>query len=516
MNELLLSGRWVVLSPHDIRTDHALLVRCGRVAEAGPTAQMRARHPGLPEFGGVDCAVLPGLINAHHHCYGVELANQCIKDDFLEPWMFNGPAMVDLPPQLATGHAALRLLQSGVTTVVDMCAAGPDRARAETRLRDKAQAYRRVGLRAVIAPGERWSNRIIHGAGEEAAFLATLPPPLHARLRKAEATRQRLTPADYLDLLGDLIGENDGQTDFWFGPTGPQWMSEDLLADIARHAERLDARVQTHALESHYESIESPRIHGHSAIEHFARHGLLNGRLSLAHAVWATDADLDQIARAGTQISHNPGSNLRLRSGIAPATRMRAAGVTTALGMDGTTLAGDEDMFAEMRLALHLNRPPHSSAPSLTARDVLEMATVSGARLLGRADELGQLHPGFLADAVVLNLTRLLRPWTDPSTDPAELIIARAKACDVRDVLVGGRSAFLDGTPVGISEDALMDDLRAALDAQPPNPDARDLQADLHPWLMDWYARWDQDHANTHPPVQRYGARPLPTGKETS
>jgi cytosine/adenosine deaminase-related metal-dependent hydrolase len=400
--------------------------------------------------------------------------------------------------------------------VVDMCAAGPDRAHAETRLRAKAQAYRQAGLRAVIAPGERWQNRIVHGAGEEAAFLATLPPPLRARLQQAEAARQRLTPADYLDLLGDLIGENDGHVDFWFGPTGPQWTPDDLLTNIARHAERLDTRVQTHALESHYESIESPRIRDHSVIDHFTRLGLLNDRLSLAHAVWATDADMDQISRAGSQVSHNPGSNLRLRSGVAPAARMRAAGVTTALGMDGTTLAGDEDMFAEMRLALNLNRAPHASGPSLDARDVLEMATIAGAQLLGRAEELGRLHPGFLADAVVLDLSRLLNPWTDLAADPVDLIIGRARAGDVRDVLVGGRPVLRNGAPAGIDADALTTDLHAALDANPPDPDTRALQANLRPWLMDWYARWDNDHADTNPPVQRYGARPLPTGKETS
>ncbi len=516
MTDLLLSGRWVVLSARDIRMDHALLIRRGRVVEAGHIGEMRTRHRGVAEFGGSECAVLPGLINAHHHCYGVELVNQAVADDFLEPWMFNGPAMVDLSPRLSSGHAALRLLQSGVTSVVDMCAAGPNRPSAEMRLRAKAQAYREAGLRAVIAPGERWQNRIVHGAGEEADFLATLPASLRDRLRRAEAARKRLNPADYLNLLGDLIGENDGQIDFWFGPTGPQWTPDDLLADIARQAERLDTRVQTHALESHYESIESPRIRGHSVIEHFARLGLLKNRLSLAHAVWATDADLDQIARAGTQICHNPGSNLRLRSGVAPAARMRAAGVTTALGMDSTTLAGDEDMFAEMRLALHLNRAPHTSAPALTAHDVLEMATIGGAQLLGRADELGQLHPGFLADAVVLDLSRLLKPWTDPTVDPIELIVGRAKACDVSDVLVGGRPVLRNGAPVGIGEDALTADLHAELDANPPDPAARALQADLRPWLMAWYARWDRNHADTHPPVQRYSARPLPIGKEPS
>jgi len=95
MTDLLLSGRWVVLSARDIRMDHALLLRHGRVVEVGPAPDMRARHTGLPEFGGGDSAILPGLINSHHHFYGVELVNQAVADDFLEPWMFNAAAMVD-------------------------------------------------------------------------------------------------------------------------------------------------------------------------------------------------------------------------------------------------------------------------------------------------------------------------------------------------------------------------------------------------------------------------------------
>ncbi|UWQ93835.1 amidohydrolase family protein (plasmid) [Rhodobacteraceae bacterium M382] len=507
MTSLLLTGRWVVLCAQDVRTNTSVLIRNGRVADVGPTRALRQQHAGLPEIGGLGCAILPGLINAHHHCYGVELANQAIADDFLEPWMFNGPAMVDLSPHVATAHAGARLLQTGVTAVVDMCAAGASRAQAETSLTAKADAYRQLGLRAAIAPGERWQNRIVHGTGEEAAFLATLPLSLRRQLARSEAARERLSATDYLDLVSSLARDASGPQSFWFGPTGPQWTPDNVLRKIAQAAERVDTRIQTHALESHYESLESPRIRAHSVIAHFERMGLLGGRLSLAHAVWATPSDIDMIAARGTQVSHNPGSNLRLRSGIAPAATMLDAGVTVALGMDGTTLAGDEDMFAEMRLALTLNQPPHVTAPALTARRVLEMATQDGARLLGRGHELGQLYPGYCADAVVLDLTRMTAPWTSPAIDPVELIVGRAKAQDVRHVLIDGHTVLQDRHVTGLNTNALMDQLRAELDRTPPAPVAAQLQRDLRPYLMRWYARWDCNAENTHPPVTRYGAR---------
>ncbi|WP_291732049.1 amidohydrolase family protein [Leisingera sp. F5] len=514
MRDLLLTGRWVVLSSADVRQDYAVLVRNGRVAKSGPAADMRDAHPGIPEWGGPGCAIMPGLINAHHHCYGPELLNQAVADDLLEPWMFSGPAMAGLSPYASTAYSAARLLRSGVTAVVDMCAAGPDQGAAETGLQKKAAAYRDAGIRAAIAPGERWQNRIVHGAGEEAAFLATLPGDLRKRLLESEARRQRLAPEEYFALISTLVPQGNGSQDFWFGPTGPQWTPDGLLLQIASAAERLNTRIQTHALESHYESIESPRIRGGSVIRHFENSGLLTGRLSLAHAVWATSEDIEHLARCGTQVSHNPSSNLRLRSGIAPAAAMVDAGVTTAIGMDGTSLAGDEDMFAEMRLALNLNRPPHGAAQSLTAQQVFAMATEHGARLMGREGELGQLHPGFCADAVVLDLERFLTPWSSTAVDPLELIAGRGKADDVRDVLVAGRPVLRNRICTGIDEPSLMKRVQQEADAAPPSPESRQLQRDLRPYLMRWYAQWDAWAADTHPPVMRYGARPSPTGKD--
>lgn len=507
MNDVLLTGDYVFLSARDVRRDWAVLFQYGRVSETGPIAEMRRRHAGIAERGGQGCAILPGLINAHHHCYGVELVNQAVKDDFLEPWMFNGAAMVDLSPHISTAHAAVRLLRSGVTSVVDMCSAGASRSDAQVRLTEKARAYQNVGLRAAIAPGERWQNRLVHGAGEEARFYASLPETLRQRLKTAETERRRLSPDEYFDVMADLSGQGTDLQQFWFGPTGPQWTPDEVLRKIAREAERLNTRIQTHALESHYESIESPRVRGTSVLQHLDRLSLLSERLSLAHVVWATEGDIALVRSRGVQISHNPSSNLRLRSGIAPAPSMVAAGVCTALGMDGTSLAGDEDMFAEMRLARNLGQPPHATAPALTAVQVLEMATSGGAELLGR-DDLGQLHPGFCGDALILDMSRMLHPWSAPDIDPVELIVGRAKACDVRDVLVDGTLVLQDGDLLGIDEQSLMDDLRSEMLSNPQDAAARALQQDLRPYVMGFYADWDVAALNSHRPATRYGVRP--------
>lgn len=491
MSAKLLWGPWVVVSADEVLADAAVLLQSGRVAEIGPAKDMRNRHAGVPTHGGDDCAILPGLINAHHHCYGVELANQQVEDDFLEPWMFCGPSMVGLSPYVATAHAGMRLLKTGVTSVVDMCSAGASRGRAEAGLLEKASAYRDVGIRAAIAPGERWRNRIVHGTGEEAGFLETLPADIRRDLGALEARRARLSTDAYFDLMDCLVPQSDGLRDFWFGPTGPQWTPDEVLARIAQAAERLDTRVQSHALESYYEGLESQRIRGKRLMTFFEDLGLLNERLSLAHVVWAATQDIEDLARSGVQVSHNPGSNLRLRSGVAPVAQMHDQGAVVALGMDGTTLGGAEDIFAEMRLALALNSPPHNSAKSLTARDVFSFATEGGAALMGRATELGQLRPGFCADAVVLDLSRPTAPWCAPDVDPIALIVQRATAQDVRDVFVDGACVLERGQVTGLQECSLLDQLRTELDQNPPDPTARYLAQKLRPFLLDWYAQWE-------------------------
>lgn len=515
MADMLLTGRWVVVSPTEVLENHTVAVAKGRVCAVGPTEEMRTRYAGVPECGGETSAVLPGLINAHHHCYGVELANQNIGDDFLEPWMFAAPSMVGLSPYVSTAHSALRLIKTGVTAVVDMCSAGVSLAEGVARLEEKAQAYRDVGIRAAIAPGERWQNRIVHGAGEEQAFLQTLPQDVLDALMRCEADRKRLTEQDYLKLMQAIIPAGDAMQQFWYGPTGPQWTPEPLLVEIAKEAERLDTRIQTHALESYYEGLESQRIYGKRLMRRFADMGLLGERLSMAHTVWAGQEDIADIAASGAHVSHNPGSNLRLRSGIAPAAEMQMQGVSVALGMDGTTLGGAEDIFDEMRLALTLNTPPHSRASALAARDVFAMATLGGARLLGRQHELGQLKPGFCADAVVVDMSRPMAPWCAPDVDPIELIVGRLKACDVDTVIVDGKRVLEGGQPTQIEEVSLFDRLRHELIQTPPDDCARVLSQLLRPYLLEWYARWEHESPHspeaarrpaTPDPVLRYGS----------
>ena len=210
------------------------------------------------------------------------------------------------------------------------------------------------------------------------------------------------------------------------------------------------------------------------------------------------------LARTGGAVSHNPSSNLRLRAGIAPLNAFLAAGATTGIGLDGTTLNDDDDMFTEMRLALRLARGAVLGEPAPTPRDVLGMATLGGAKLMNKEGRLGRLASGYEADIVLLDLERILAPWTAPEVDPLDLIVLRAGAQDVREVLVAGKTVYAGGKATGFDAASVAKELAAQLSKVPYPAEAVQLARELLPHVDAFYRSWD------HParePFTIYNAR---------
>ena len=496
----LVTGRWLVSSAQDVRSDAGVVVAGQRVLDVGTTARLSASYPDLEVIGGEDAAVLPGFVNAHHHCYGVPLANHGTADDFLEPWMFANLGHRSLPQEMATAFSAAQMIRSGVTAVVDMCSAGDSAESLERSVGAKASAYRKVGMRAAIAPGERWKNRVVLSEGKEQQFLSMLPAELRRRFLNVQSRRRRLSPDDYVATIERLAAEYDGDSlvSVWYGPTAPHWTLDDTLRRIAAVSLQSGVRVQTHALESYYESLESLGPNGHGVLQDLEALGLLGPRLSLAHMVWTPQEDMERIALSGAQICCNPSSNLRLRSGISPASQFKDYGIPMALGMDGTSLADDDDMFAEMRLMLNLARSPDQRAPYLTPGDVFEAATQSGAKVLGMEAEVGRLEPGAYADIVVIDINHVTRPWLDPDVDPLSLILAKATARDVRHVVVDGEFRLRDGVVLGLDVDKLHDEMSEAMNESDGRQEERAVAAELRPHLLKWYAKREVELAATH------------------
>jgi 5-methylthioadenosine/S-adenosylhomocysteine deaminase len=499
-NVKLVRGRWIFTGDETI-LDGAIALQGDKIHELGAWDELQAKYPNAAVHGSSQFAVLPGLINAHHHSNGVPNSLQGVDDDFLELWLFANIALRSQDPTLKTLLSAAALLQSGVTTVLDVATVSGTPESSLANLKSRLQAYEQAGLRVALAPGASYSSFLVHGQNQDAAFLSSLPAALRQQVETLVPLQQSLSPQDYLAVISDLVCsyQSHPHIDVWFGPPGPQWVEDDLLVKIAETAERLNTGIQTHAVESFYEKLAGPRCYGKSVVAHLQELGVLSPRFSIAHGVWLSEADIEILAATGASVSHNPSSNLRLRAGVAPLNQLLQAGVTVGLGMDGTALSDDEDMWTEMRLAARLHRTPQINTPAPTLADILQMATVGGAKLLMQPT-LGKIAPDYKADLVLVNCNRLTWPWIAPEANPLHVVLMRSRPADVDTVLVNGKVVLQNGQPTGFDLPAIGQEIAEQLNAADNREAYFALANALRPHLANWYAQWDV------PPLQPYAA----------
>ena len=485
----LIRGRWVFTGKTTL-TDGAIAIQGDTIVAVDSWAALQTTYPQAAVLGSDTVAVMPGLINAHHHSNGVPNSLQGVDDDFLELWLFANISLRSQDPRLKTLLSIAQLLQSGVTSVVDVASMGGTAQECRANLEGRLAAYEQAGMRVALTPGIRYESIFVHG--EDEAFLASLPEDLKQRLHTLVPMTQPLSRTAHIELITDFVQQyqTHPHIDIWFGPPGPQWVGDELLLQMVKAAERLDTHVQTHALESFYEKLMGPRLYGQSVVAHLNQLGVLSPRFSIAHGVWLTPADIEILAATGAAVSHNPSSNLRLRAGMAPLTAMLSGGATVGLGMDGTTLSDDEDMFSEMRLAMRLQRSPQINSPAPGYGDILRLATAGSAKLMGKEQQIGQLAPGYRADVVLVNCDRITWPWISPEANPLHVMLMRAKATDVDTVLVNGNVVLKSGMPTGFDLGAVGQMIAEQLDAAPNRDQYRALAAELIPHLGQWYAQW--------------------------
>lgn len=492
----IFAAKWVIFDAFHSHENHAIYVSQGKICDLAPFSELRSRYPEATLHKDESTVIAPGFVNAHHHCFGVNLVNQGILDDVLEPWILSAAGAADISSRTATEYASLRLLKSGVTAVVDCCTAAETVALSERKIREKIQVFSSLGLACAVAPGERWQNRLVHPDGQDQAFLASLPESLRGTLQRKHISRKRLEPENYVNLISRLHEEYRGTdtVDIWFGPTAPHWTGRRLLRDIGRTVREKGVRVQTHAEESLLQHRTIGGADFPASISELAQSGLLSENLSLAHMVWADDKDLNRVADMGAHIVCNPSSNLRLRCGIARAPRMKSLGINLALGMDGTSLANDDDMFAEMRLARNLYWSDDPTQPDLSAQDVFDMATMGGARLMGMDQHIGSLSIGKRADFQIVNLNRLKGPWLAEHVDPVELLVSSAKATDIQKVYTGGSLAVVDGETCGRDEHDVLQNVAEEMQRATDQKLSTKDYATLRSCLMRWYENWLADN----------------------
>jgi len=265
-----------------------------------------------------------------------------------------------------------------------------------------------------------------------------------------------LLPEDYFDLVHRLHAKHQSSMcHLGFGPVGPQWCTADLLQKISRIAKDLGLPVHIHALESVLQKIHGLTALGRSHIRFMEDIGFLGPEIVIAHGVWVTDEDIRILAESDSGVTHQPSSNLRLRSGIAPVFQMIESGVRVGLGLDGQGINDNDDFIQEMKVCCLLHRIPslELDSPHLTPRQVFKMATETNASLLGFSSMIGRLEPGRCADLVLLDFEKMRFPYTDLNHDPIDVLLYRGAGAHVHTVMVNGQVVVEGGKVLKVDEE---------------------------------------------------------------
>jgi cytosine/adenosine deaminase-related metal-dependent hydrolase len=312
-----------------------------------------------------------------------------------------------------------------------------------------ARAARDVGVRVGFAVSMRDRNPLVYGPSEP--ILAALPAD--ARQAIESIMRTPLAAKDFITLVDEVAAAAaDPLFDVQFGPNGVQWCSDALLAAIAEASQRTGRRIHMHLLETRYQRIWADATHPTGVVKHLDALGLLSPRLTLAHCVWAHQDELELLAERGVTIAVNTSSNLHLRSGVAPMASMVAAGCRVALGIDGSALDDDDDALRELRLG-HLLHVGKGFEIAVSRENILRAAFANGRFSVTNAHDGGAIRAGEPADILLLDWAAIDQDGLREDIDALDLVLTRATARHISELIVGGRTVVKDGSVIGVDAD---------------------------------------------------------------
>jgi 5-methylthioadenosine/S-adenosylhomocysteine deaminase len=232
-------------------------------------------------------------------------------------------------------------------------------------------------------------------------------------------------------------------------PHAPYTVSEAHLREVRAFADRTGASIVTHVAETRKEVDDISRDHGARPVEYLARIGFLGPREVFAHTVHLTEGEINLLKQNGVGSVHNPQSNMKLASGVAPVPQLMRAGVAVGLGTDGAASNNDLDMWEEMDTAAKLHKLTTNDPKTLTAVEALALATIDGARALHMESDIGSLEAGKRADIVVVDLDALNQT---PRYNIYSHLVYATKAADVRTVVIEGRVVMRDRRLLTLNE----------------------------------------------------------------
>ncbi|CAL9387501.1 8-oxoguanine deaminase [Streptomyces althioticus] len=428
---------------HD--TEHAtghLVLAGDRIESLGPGPAPEGLENVARRIDATGHLATPGLVNTHHHFYQW-LTRGLATDHNLFDWLvalYPTWARIDEAMLHAAAQGSLAMMaRGGVTTAMDHHYVFP------------------------------------HGSGDLSEAIITAARDMGVRFTLARGSMDRgesdggLPPDFAVETLDDALAATEetvrrhhdtspgAMTQVAVAPCSPFSVSTELMRQGAELARRLGVRLHTHGSETVEEEKFCHELFGMGPTDYFASTGWLGDDVWMAHCVHMNDSDIAAFARTGTGVAHCPSSNARLAAGIARVPDMLAAGVPVGLGVDGTASNESGELHTELRNALLINRLGAHREKALTARQALRLGTHGGARVLGRADEIGSLEPGKLADLVLWRMDTLAHASV---ADPVTALVFGA-AAPVTASFVNGRQIVENDRLLTADEDAIARTTRA-------------------------------------------------------
>src|ERR1700719_2304270 len=402
---LIVHGTVVTMDvQRQIIDDGAIAVLGDSIVAVGKSAEIESQYEAPKTIDAHTAIIMPGLINGHAHAAMSRfrgIADDLSLDEWLNKYIFPAEArnVTEDFVVWATRLSLLEMLRSGTTTYCDMY-----------YFEDAvARVTKEAGMRGVLAE-----------------TIIDFPAPDNKTTQQAfDYTHKFIDHWKGEPLITAAVGPHSIYT-----------LSENTLQDSAALARRNHAPIAIHIAEAPFELQQSREKHGVTPVAYLERIGLLGPDVVGAHCIWVDAADIAALGRFGVGSVHSPSSNMKLAAGVMPVVDMLAAGNRLGLATDGAASNNSQDLFEEMDLAAKLQKIARRDPRALPAQQVVEMATIGGARALHLEKQIGSLEAGKKADLIVVETGA---PHATPMYNVYSSLVYAQKAADVRTVVINGR-----------------------------------------------------------------------------